>query len=150
MGHYEIWEMNGKASRVWVDSAPHGKPAPPKRKRARATVIAEQKGRVLLVRERGSRSFSLPGGGIDRGESTVEAALRELREETQLAPVKAERLFDHEGATQMHKVVWVLTKGKVRLQRREVSEYLWWDGKEQVTMLPSAKDIISKHRKTRR
>ena len=109
-----------------------------------------KKGRVLLVRERGSRSFSLPGGGIERGESTVEAALRELREETQLAPVKAERLFDHEGATQMHKVVWVLTKGRVRLQRREVSEYLWWDGKEQVSMLPSAKDIISKHRKARR
>jgi len=132
------------------------KPAPPKKKRARATVIAEQKGRVLLVRERGSRNFSLPGGGIERGNpswkphSAMEAALRELREETRLAPVKAERLFDHEGATQMHKVVWVLTKGRVRLQRREVSEYLWWDGKEQVSMLPSAKDIISKHRKALR
>ena len=74
----------------------------------------------------------------------MEAALRELREETQLAPVKAERLFDHEGTTQIHKVVWVLTRGKVRLQRKEVSEYKWWDGKERVNMLPSARDIISR------
>ena len=32
------------------------------RKRSRATVIAEQDGRVLLIRERGARSYSLPGG----------------------------------------------------------------------------------------
>ena len=120
-----------------------------KRKRSRATVIAEQGGRFLLIRERGSRVYSLPGGGIKRGESTMLAALRELNEETKLSPLKAERLFDHEGATQMHKVVWILTRGEVRLQRKEVSGFLWWDGKEKVNMLPSARDIISKHKKAR-
>ena len=62
-----------------------------KRKRTRATVIAEQVGRVLLIRERGQRQYSLPGGGIERGEYTMEAALRELREETRLRPSNAER-----------------------------------------------------------
>ena len=130
-------------------SASSSKPAPPKRKRNRATVIAEQDGKYLLIRERGSRTYSLPGGGFERGESTMLTALRELHEETKLSPLKAERLFDHEGTTQMHKVVWVLTRGSVKLQRKEVTDFLWWDGKERVNMLPSARDIIKKHKKAR-
>jgi len=38
---------------------------PQKKKRRRATVVAEQDGKVLLVREKGSKGFSLPGGGIE-------------------------------------------------------------------------------------
>ena len=134
---------------TWFEGMDYGS-APPKRKRNRATIIAEQDGKFLLIRERGSRTYSLPGGGFERGESTMLAALRELNEETKLSPVKAERLFDHEGTTQLHKVVWVLTRGSVRLQRKEVSDFLWWDGKERVNMLPSARDIIEKHKKARR
>ena len=48
----------------------------------------------------------------------MEAALRELREETRLRPVRAERLFDHEDTTQLHKVVWVQARGRVTLQRK--------------------------------
>ena len=81
-------------------------PARPKRKRARATVVVQQGGKTLLVRE--------------------------LREETKLEPFKAERLFDYEGTTQLHKVVRVQARGRVKLQRKEVSE------------LPSAKAILRK------
>ena len=107
-------------------------------------MVAQQDGKILLIRERGSRQFSLPGGGIERGEYTMEAALRELREETRLRPFKAERLFDYEGTTQLHKVVRVQVRGSVKLQRREVSEFKWWDGREQVPMLPSAREILKK------
>ena len=117
-----------------------------KKKRARATVIAEQDGFVLLIREKGQRQYSLPGGGIERGEYTMEAALRELREETKLRPSKAERLFDYEGATQIHKVVCVQVRGDIKLQAKEVSDYKWWDGKESIPMLPSAEAIVRKHK----
>ena len=116
-----------------------------KKKRRRATVIAERGGKVLLIKERGSNSFSLPGGGIEKGESVIEAALRELREETKLSVVKAERRFDHEGTTQQHSVVWALVRGDVRLQRKELSESKWWDMKEEVLLLSSAKAILDKH-----
>ena len=125
-------------------------PGRPKKKRPRATVIAEKDGKVLLIRERGAGQFSLPGGGIERGEYTMEAALRELRGETKLRPSKAERLFDYEGTTQLHKVVVAQVRGEVRLQRKGVSEYRWWDGREQLPMLPSTRSIIEKHRKARR
>ena len=119
----------------------------PKKKRRRATVVAEQDGKVLLIREHGSRQFSLPGGGIEGRESAMEAALRELREETRLTPLKADRLFNHEGTTQSHRVVRVQVRGRVTLQRKEVSEYKWWDGREEVEMLPSAWAIIDNCRR---
>ncbi len=49
----------------------------------RATIVCWQYGRILLV-ERGRSRWSLPGGTIHRGETPVDAALRELAEETTL------------------------------------------------------------------
>ena len=120
-----------------------------KKKRRRATVIAECDGYVLLIKEKGAHRYSLPGGGIERGESILEAALRELREETKLSVVKAERLFDHEGATQDHKVVWASVRGNVQIQRKELSEYKWWNRKDEIALIDSAKAILSKHRQKR-
>jgi 8-oxo-dGTP diphosphatase len=48
-------------------------------------VLVPRDDTVLLVRHRGgSRPWSLPGGGVDRGESLAEAARREVREEARL------------------------------------------------------------------
>ena len=45
-------------------------------------VLAFRGNEVLLVKMTYLRDWYLPGGGVDRGESLREAALRELREET--------------------------------------------------------------------
>ena len=52
--------------------------------RIRVGVLIWRDGEVLLVRhEKGGRSYWLvPGGGVDAGETMVEAAEREIREET--------------------------------------------------------------------
>ena len=117
---------------------------PRKRKRIRATLVAEQHGQVLLVQERGARRYSLPGGGIERGESVMEAAIRELREEANLQVVKAEYLFDHEGATQWHKVVWASVRGEVHVQAKELRGYKWWNTSEDVPLLDSSAAILDK------
>ena len=114
------------------------------RKRRRATVVAEQGGKVLLVRERRHRQYGLPGGGIEGQESVIEAACREIREETKLAVVSAEHLFDYEGHVMFNQVVLAKVKGRVRLQRRELSDYLWWDGVADIPMGQSAKAILSR------
>jgi 8-oxo-dGTP diphosphatase len=49
----------------------------------RATVICEQNRHILLVRKP-KRRWTLPGGKVERGETTSGAALRELQEETGL------------------------------------------------------------------
>lgn len=49
----------------------------------RATVICEQDRHILLVRKPRCR-WNLPGGKVEPGETTVDAAQRELQEETGL------------------------------------------------------------------
>lgn len=58
---------------------------------ARAAIY-NRKGEVLLVRHTYVSGWYLPGGGVGRGESILEAAYREVREETGLSKFK---LRDH-------------------------------------------------------
>ena len=46
-----------------------------------AEVIMDERGRLLLVRKRGTEVFMLPGGKIGRGEDAIEALAREVEEE---------------------------------------------------------------------
>jgi 8-oxo-dGTP diphosphatase len=46
-----------------------------------AAVVLDEANRVLVVRKRGTSSFMQPGGKIEPGESSMEALVREVREE---------------------------------------------------------------------
>lgn len=50
----------------------------------RATVIYRKDGEVLFVRKRNAK-WNLPGGRVERNETPLEAAMREMGEETGLA-----------------------------------------------------------------
>lgn len=47
-----------------------------------AVIVRDSEGRLLLVRDRASGEWGLPAGGIEPSEAPIEAAHRELREET--------------------------------------------------------------------
>ena len=55
-----------------------------------AGAVYDEQGRVLLVRQRYTWGWRLPGGGVDRGEPAQTAVLRELREEVGLSGGTAE------------------------------------------------------------
>lgn len=118
------------------------------RLRERAAVVVVREGRVLLVRQRGQRRFSLPGGGIRRQEPVVSAAAREVYEELRLEAVRVTRLprYDHNGTANAHRVCLVEVKGEPILRRFEIDDFIWWDQKETVAVLPHVTSILSKMR----
>lgn len=74
--------------------------------RVRVTAVVVVDGRVLLLKQdTGSgRSWSLPGGKVDPGETVREALVREMREETGLDVEMGRLLYvcDHPAAEMLH------------------------------------------------
>lgn len=66
----------------------------PPRLGVRCLLIAENAGppQILLVRHTYIEGWYMPGGGVDPGESALEAAVRELREETGFEAIEPPKL----------------------------------------------------------
>jgi 8-oxo-dGTP diphosphatase len=95
-----------------------------------ALVALWYEGRILLVRSSYRRGWSLPGGGLHRGETPLAAALREAREELALdldpstLNVEQDRTFFHEYRHD-HAVIFAvgLTRPPaIRIDAREIVE----------------------------
>lgn len=112
--------------------------------RKRGTAVVMRTGRVLLVRDKGRHRFSLPGGGIKKGEPTVAAAARELYEELGLVAVEVTRLreCDFRGSTSEHKVCLVQAKGEPHLRGHELDKFMWWDMKEPIPVYAHVRNIL--------
>ena len=108
----------------WEWNCLHPEPVPDSL-RPRATVVLIRNGRVLLVSGETGR-FSLPGGGIEPGEQSVETAVRELHEETGLTATRTEFVFDWASSANRHHVFLVEADGDVRTGA-EISGFRWWD-----------------------
>ncbi len=111
--------------------------------RPRVTAVVTHEGKVLLATDRGRDRYSLPGGGIQPGESPISAVARELYEETGLSADKIEPVFTHRSKTQEH-VVFLITAHHGRARpRSEIDAILWWDGKKDIPLFPHVKDILA-------
>ena len=117
------------------------------RLRQRGTAVVISQGKVLLARDRGRHRFSLPGGGIKRGEPTVSAAARELYEELGLKAMNIERLrdCDFKGSMNNHRVCLVTeVEGTPHLRGHELNKFVWWDMNELIPVFAHVRGILSK------
>ena len=130
-GYYHI--VPGDGSRVLFEISAGG-------------LVLDEAGRVLLIRARDLRGqpvWTLPKGALTSGETSEDAALREVREETgyrcelvrELAPVTY--WFRRQGRQVKKTVRWYLMRPieKVGEHDHEVDEVLWTDRDDALSRL---------------
>lgn len=112
--------------------------------RQRGVAVVIVNGKVLLVRDKGKRHYSLPGGAIKRGEPTTSAAARELYEELGLHPIQIirRRDCDFKGAVSNHRVCLIKADGTPHLKGHELDKFIWWDMKRPVPLYAHVRYII--------
>ena len=106
--------------------------------------------RYLMVRQ-SNGCWSFPKGHMERGESEIQTALRETREEAGLEPVLVpgfRETVEYDTRMQSHKVV-VLFLGEVhgepRVDHREIREYRWVTAEEaKQEMMPEQHPLLDR------
>lgn len=118
--------------------------------RRRGTAIVETKKGILVAAGR-NKVFLLPGGGASRKESRMQAAIRELKEETGLEPYFAMALFRFEGRghslkfiTNLHTVYYIKAKGEAKA-KHEIRYVNWYVPGKQIHLSESTKKIIEQY-----
>lgn len=119
-----------------------------KKYRPVAAIVVERKGKYLLVRKpRADHAWQFPQGGVDIGETLVEAAMRELSEEcgydlsVEIIPEQVgeyryafpDDFVRHDGKFSGARVVFFKAKyisGEPKVDGEEIVEARWCSKKE--------------------
>lgn len=111
-------------------------------KSSRATGVVIQNNRCLLVQEKRQHDFGLPGGRIKQSETSQIAVMREIYEETGLNVTSAVFIGSYEGRYTSHQVFLLQTSGELRLNRKELNSFAWWDGTDSLPVQDHVKGIV--------
>lgn len=115
-----------------------------------AAVVVDERGRLLLVRKRGTTAFMQPGGKIEPGESAVDALAREVREELGVGITEVRELGHHNaiaanepGHSVAADLFFVRLDGVPQIAA-EIEEMLWIDphAPGDIELAPLTRDTV--------
>lgn len=96
----------------------------------RATIICQEDGKVLLVRKADDK-WNLPGGKVESGEKPLQAAVRELSEETGLETDSLQFLGRNMFEQRAHYVFLAAFSSPVNVvAQNEIAECRWFSRAE--------------------
>lgn len=114
-----------------------------------AKCIVENDGKILLVRlAYAHKGWTIPGGGVDKGETFEEAARRELFEETGIFVKDLSKIYEYSSNVNykrdtVHVFYTKIKKNQkvdVKIDNFEIQDYLWFNS-EQDLPEPHAKRL---------
>jgi 8-oxo-dGTP diphosphatase len=128
------WALNGISK---SDSHPRNADAYTESMKDRSTVVCVRNGKILLV-ARARLRWSLPGGTIRKSESALDAASRELEEETSLAGMELTYLFQFGGLSKRHHVFRAdIPHDAFPEARNEILRCHWFNSRKISTLVTS-------------
>ena len=104
-------------------------------------LVIYKDGKVLLQKRTDDGTWALHGGGLELGETYIDALYREVKEELGIVPIDPELMGIYSGKKMFHKYekskdqVYVLSHaficskydGKISMQDGEVEKLKWFD-----------------------
>ena len=117
------------------------------KKRRRGTAIIEYEKGVLVVTMNG-RAYMTLGGEANRGESRMQAAIREIKEETGLEPYFSMALFRYAGLKRkahqnLHTVYYVKAVGSPR-PRQEIKRIAYHTPGSSLILSTETREILTR------
>jgi len=107
--------------------------------RRRGTAIVDASKGILVVRQ-GNAPFLLPGGGAKYDESMIEAAIRELREETGMTAYNVKYLFTFHKSK-----IFLIQANGVPKPRHEISQIGYYSPESSLPVSYNTKKIIERY-----